>query len=152
VFSLWIDHGHPVYGGQYCYLIVPGVEPDALEAYAKNHAVEVLRNLPWQQAVWHPELKLAMAAFYEPGRVKAGDLEVSVDRPCLLLARKGSAALDLAVSNPESRPLKVTVEVNLHLEGDGCEWLGDRKVSRVTFELPAGEEAGRTVVRRLSAR
>jgi chondroitin AC lyase len=152
VFSLWIDHGTRVSGGQYCYRIVPGVEPDSLEAQAKSHGVEILRNTPAQQAVWHPELKMAMAAFYEPGRMKSGDLEVSVDRPCLLLARMGPAALDLAVSNPESRPLKVSVEVNLHLEGDGCEWLGDRKVSRVTFELLTGEDAGKSVVRRLSAR
>lgn len=152
VFSLWIDHGRPVSDGQYCYVIVPGIEAAKLDAYAKSRTTEVLRNAPAQQAVWQPEAKRAMAAFYEPGRVKAGDMEVSVDRPCLLLAKRGPTGLDLSVSNPENRPLKVTVEVNVHLDGPQCEWIADRKVSRVTFDLPSGEEAGRTVSRQLSAR
>lgn len=149
VFSLWIDHGKQVSAGQYDYVIVPGIESAGLEAYAKARAVRVLRNTPALQAVRHDELKLMMGAFYEPGTIGSGNLEISVDRPCLLLVREKSGSLVLAVSNPENRPLTVQIEVNRHLEGDGCQWMGDRKLSRVVVELPAGEDAGKSVVRRL---
>ncbi len=152
VFSLWIDHGKPVSAGTYCYRVLPGVEPEAMEARAKSPAVRVLNNTPALQAVWDAEQKMALAAFYERGRVANDDLNLSVDRPCLLLAKKGPAALQLAVSNPAARPLEVSVEVNQHLEGDGCQWLGDRQVSRVKFELPVGENAGKSVTRRLTVR
>ena len=58
-----------------------------------------------------------MAAFYEPSSFGNGHLVIAVDRPCLLLARQTPTAFDLAVSNPENRPLKVTVDVSLQLEG-----------------------------------
>jgi chondroitin AC lyase len=152
VFSLWIDHGKEVFADKYYYVIVPAVDLDAMEARAKSSAIRVFSNSPAVQAVWQAEQKVAMAAFYEPSSFGNGLLAIAVDRPCLLMAKQTPTAFDLAISNPENRPLKVTADVSLHLEGEGCQWMPDRGVSRVAFDLPSGEDAGKSVVRHLSVR
>jgi len=149
VFSLWIDHGRRVAAGNYVYHVVPGVEADAMESLAREPGVRILGNSPALQAVWDDARRAIFAAFYAPGAVESEGLAISADQPCLLIARKAGDGLELAVSNPKNQPLTVHVEVNRRLTGEGCEWIAERKVTRITLNLPGGDAAGQSILRKI---
>jgi len=150
VFNLWMEHGsHPV-DRTYEYIVLPGTDAAGLKDYVKAPPVRVVSNTPALQAVFHSGARVLQAAFYRPGVVDAGrGWVVSVDRPCLLLMREGSDGVEIAVSNPENKPLDVNVVTDRALAGEGVSRAGG--VSRVTFHLPDGDMAGSSVVRRFDA-
>jgi chondroitin AC lyase len=155
VFSIWIDHGAKPEAATYRYMVVPGISVAEMDGYAFGGKLRVLSNTPELQAVSGPGVGGVIgAAFYAPGRLDLGDgLSVSVDKPCLLLMREEEAGLEFAVSNPENQPLEVNVDVRLEagvrFTGEGCEWDPAKGVTRIRFELPDGEMAGSTVIRKL---
>jgi len=152
VFSLWINHGKQVADGGYQYVVLPGIAAAALAAYAQTPPTEVLENTPDLQAVRQRNTKTIAAAFYQPGKLTVPNgPSLAVDRPCLLLTRQTDKGLELALSNPENKPLEVIVEVGAKLTGEGCTWSEQDGVSRIRFGLPEGGEAGKSVVRVVSA-
>ncbi len=151
VFSAWLDFGPRVTNGSYHYQIRPGVSATYLET-ARNPVV-VLRNDTTLQAVRHADLRLVQAAFYRAGTLDAGDgLRLAVNQPVLLLARTRADGLDLSVSNPTNTALNATVTVNQKLACETCEWSATRRETTVSFVLPEGAEAGRSVSKRLTKR
>jgi len=148
VFTLWIDHGTKPENASYSYLVLPGVPGSFLAARAARPDVRIIRNTVDTQAVWHAKLKLAGIAFYRSGVLSISeDLAVGVDKPCLVLVRKLPEALAISVSNPANEGQAVVVEVSRKLEGRGVEVAADGAGSRVSFELPDGQQAGRSVSR-----
>jgi chondroitin AC lyase len=152
VFSVWLDHGRNPAEQSFAYIVYPDIDVQSLAARAEDHQINILSNTSTLQAVFHARTKLCGAAFYQPG-VLAGDRgwHVAVDQPCLLLLRELEDGVLLAVANPENQPLTVHVDVDRALVGDGCAprepgW------TRITVVLPAGAEAGRSVVRMLRPR
>ncbi|MGD0091548.1 MAG: polysaccharide lyase beta-sandwich domain-containing protein, partial [Planctomycetota bacterium] len=141
----WIDHGAKPEAAAYEYAVVPGVEEEAFQTWISRKAVEVLHNTPELQAVRHKESGVLGAAFYKPGRLEASP-SVAVDKPCLVLAVKQKGAVRIAVSNPENQPLQAEVLVELPLQGEGVAH-PDGKSSRILFDLPAGTDAGKSVVK-----
>jgi chondroitin AC lyase len=139
VFSAWIDHGAKPKDSGYCYVVVPGIERKDMKRCAGSLAVKVIENTADRQAVHHPGPKVTGIAFYAPGRIAITDsLHVSVDKPCLVLVRSLPGKLQIAVSNPENRPLQVKVNVSAKPEGKG---------SALSFKLPDKLYAGQSVVR-----
>ena len=67
--------------------------------------------------------------------------------PALLQEIPGK--LVISVSNPENEELTVAVEVSRKLRGENVEHLADKMASRVTFHLPDGLYAGKSVTRML---
>ncbi|HVK02267.1 MAG TPA: polysaccharide lyase beta-sandwich domain-containing protein, partial [Armatimonadaceae bacterium] len=132
VFSLWIDHGANPQNGTYAYVVAPADDAAQAASAASNLPVEIVANTPKLQAVWHKDLKMAQAAFHAPGRVTAGSITISVDRPCLLLLRRDGDKLRVAVSNPANEAATVGVTVG---------------GTRTSVELPGGLDAGKSVVR-----
>jgi chondroitin AC lyase len=148
VFSLWINHGKQVANGGYQYSVLPGIAPDALAAYSRKPPIEVLQNTPDIQAVRQHDAKIVAVAFYQPGKLTVPDgPSLAADQPCLLLMRQTDKGVEIAVSNPENKPLEVVVEAGAKLSGEGCTWSEREGVSRIRFQLPDGGQAGESVVR-----
>ena len=57
--------------------------------------------------------------------------------------------IELSISNPENEALTVVVDIDVELTGEGCVWMPGLSLSRITFDLPAGQNAGKNVVRML---
>jgi chondroitin AC lyase len=138
VFSLWIDHGATPQNGTYSYVIVPGSTAEQTAADAAKLPVQVVSNTPELQAVWHPTLNQLQAVYRAPGVAMAGDLSVHVDTPCILLMRRDSKGIHLAVSNPENTAATVNITV---AKGASSGKTGQT----VKVQLPGGLEGGRSV-------
>lgn len=162
VFSLGFDHGVRPVGGTYAYVVASAASAAEAAKYAATPAVEIVSNTPDLQAVRHRGLGLTQVVFWKPGRAApAGGAAVAADQPCIALMREMRAAvrltgereapagLRLAVANPENKPLVVTLEIGRPLTGEGATWSAERKATAVRFDLPGGNEAGKTVVREL---
>jgi len=153
VFSLWIEHGSAPKGASYAYVVVPGVKRDFLETYATKPPLEIVANRAGLQAVWHEDLGILGAAFYEPGRSEIRPaLTVAVDEPCLVLLRERPEGLVVSVSNAENKQASVTMELSGRWGEEDVEVAENQEWSRVTFELPGGRDAGRSVTKRLTRR
>jgi chondroitin AC lyase len=148
VFSLWIDHGIRPDNQVYSYIVVPGVDAAEMKFYAKDK-IDILSNTPQLQAVRNRKLQLTQIAFYEPGKIDVDpDTSIGVDKPCLLMLRKGRASkVQIAVANPENLQLDVNVNINIRLTGEDVVWDQERGVSVVKVQLPAGDYAGQTVIK-----
>ena len=150
VFTLWIDHGRAPEGASYAYVVVPDTPLPAAADRPARSGVQILRNEPECQAVRHAGLKTTGIAFYEPGSVHVTEaLAVGVDKPCLVLLRELPDKLAVSVSNPENQPLAVVVEVSGRFAGADVEVPAGGTTSRVTFQLPGGPNAGKSVTRTL---
>ena len=151
MFTAWIEHGSAPGNASYAYVVVPGVERASVETYAAEPPLEILANRAGLQAVWHENLEILGAAFYEPGRLEIRPaLAVAVDKPCLLLLGERPEGLVVSVSNPRNEEATVSVEVSGRWGGEDVEPSGDRERSRVTFQLPSGTDAGRSVTKTLT--
>jgi len=140
VFSLWIDHGKEVKDARYSYIVVPEIAPAAIDAYAKTSGIRILSNTPQLQAVRHDTLHLTMAAFYAPSELAdPKGLSIRVDKPCLVLLQQRANELEIAVSNPENTACTVNLEVSEARDDS-------RRTLHYKFPLPAGPEAGKSVV------
>jgi len=142
VFTLWIDHGIRPENETYSYIVAPGLSAEAVADYAQSPPVETVVNTPELQAVRHRYFGIVGAAFYEPGRVAAGDMTVAVDTPCLVLAKADGDGCAVSVSNPENE--KASVKVTIERSGKGR--------AEVLFDLPGGMEAGMSVTKNVEFR
>lgn len=150
VFSLWLDHGRQPRGGTYEYIVAPGLSVDETKEYAQKNHLRILENTAKLQAVWHEELEMLQAVFWQPGQVTCPtDLVVSVDRPCLLLLQRRADELHVAISDPQQKLSTINLKINAPLSGHGTTWCNDEGMSLVSFELPGKALASKSVVRRL---
>jgi chondroitin AC lyase len=70
--------------------------------------VEILCNTPETQAVRDKAAGIAEAIFYEPGKLDAEGLAISVDKPCAVIVRPGA----VYVADPAQLSQAVTVTIN----------------------------------------
>jgi chondroitin AC lyase len=148
VFKLWIDHGKSPKDASYAYVVAPDASATELKAQSEKLPIRVIKNTPDLQAARHGRLGVTGVAFYKPGKIDLGrGLTISVDRACLVLLRRKGRALEVSVSNPKNRKLKVTVTMGLGLSGPRCRQLKSG-VSRLVFDLPGGMVAGKSVTQR----
>jgi hypothetical protein len=150
VFSLWIEHGENPKDASYAYTVLPGATGKALARYAAQPAARIVRNTPEVQAAVNDAARVLEAAFYQPGLVDGGcRWVVAADRPCLLLMREQpDGTVIVAVSNPENAALSVNITTDRKLSGEGATPAGSG--TRLTFDLPGGDEAGSSLVRRFT--
>lgn len=148
VFTLWIDHGKQVSGEKYGYIVVPEVTPEGLETYLKNKNVEILCNNSDIQAVRNRELGLAQMVFWKSGKITLpGRLDVSADKPCLIMLSDRKDGMQISVSDPSNLLSEIKVQVGIKLEGEGCSWIEDRRMTEIRFVMPSGLYAGQSVVK-----
>lgn len=134
VFSLWLDHGTEPKDGSYQYIVVPVADAASIAAYAKDLPVSILSNTVDIQAVSHPKLKIAGAAFYKAGEISIGSgITIAVDQPAIVLADRVQGTLSV------SEPTGLLASLNITVTKAG----GVAKKQSVT--LPTGELAGKSV-------
>jgi len=143
VFNAWIDLGKQAKNKSYAYTIVPGISVSDAAKY--NHPVKILANDSTAQAVWHQKLNIVEAAFYQPGELNFGNYIISVNKPVLLLATENDRELTINLANPENKYLSVVVTINRKVQCDNCNWSAEKKQSSFSMELPAGNEAGKSI-------
>jgi len=126
VFTLGIDHGLKPSGAAYAYVVVPGLEADAVNAFAQSIPVRVLANSAVVQAAVHQPNAGFAAVFHEAGVIEGQGWRVSVDRACAIVLRQdhiavadptaGTGAITLDVTRPGAmaRQLTVTLPSGLH--------------------------------------
>ncbi|MDD5672610.1 MAG: polysaccharide lyase family 8 super-sandwich domain-containing protein [Chitinivibrionales bacterium] len=148
VFGLWFNHGTTPSGASYAYAVVPGVTADGLDAYVKNmRRCRILSNTSSVQAVRDDSLGVSGYVFYTAGSAGAADsLHVGVDQPCIVLTRESKDSLSVAASNPLNTAVTVQVTVSLALTGAGAVWNAQTSTANLSFVLPGGLDAGKSVV------
>jgi len=118
VFSIWIDHGKSPEGVTYAYTLFPKIAEDMIYS---TTAETILSNTESVQAVTlNGDLS---AVFYAPGKIDLDGTTVRVDRPCLLMQRKGQ----LYISDPTQKEETITVS---------------QGKKSATVKLPTGQMAG----------
>ena len=149
VFRLGIDHGATPQDATYAYVVAPDVDLQAVgDVLAED--IEVVRNEPQLQAVWHGGLKIAAAAFYTAGELTVHDrLTVAVDMPCLLLARELAGELAISLSNPENQAATVRVQLSAAGGGGASEPRTAGAQCHIAVDLPVAMQAGASVTQRV---
>ncbi len=136
VFKLWIDHGAKPADAGYAYIVVPGIAVKDMSLYNKEN-IKILSNTKKIQAVKNEKLNMMQIVFYEEGEIKDGGLEVSVDKPCVvLLTNTDSKNMAVYIADPTQK----LTEVKLKIESK--ELKGDIKMN---CKLPGGNYAGSTM-------
>ena len=134
VMTLWIDHGVSPGNAGYAYVVVPGMDEQRIDAYARRLPVRVVANTSSLQAVVHDWLGVAGLVFQSPGtaEIRPG-LSIQVDRPCIVVLARQGDQLRVAVANPVGEAAMVQVTV----------MTSDTQM-RLAFDLPGGDLGGST--------
>lgn len=152
VFGLWLDHGVKPDGGQYAYVIVPGMEAAALDHYARNSPVEILSNTESLQAAAHKELNRCQIVFYQPGKIKINDhVSITAESPCMVMVKTSGKSIEqITVSDPSRKLDTLQLRTSAMIEASGDTWQGtwDKKAkeSVISIDLPKEGYAGESVV------
>jgi chondroitin AC lyase len=99
--------------------------------------IQIVSNTAALQAVYHQQLDLLQAIFYEAGTLKLPALEISVDKPCTLMLSRLNGKQVLRVADPLQKEQALQIV------------LKDQKTGRIhthNVELPQKGFAGSTVV------
>ncbi len=148
VFDLRIEHGAGPEDATYAYIVIPGVSAEETGRYAESVPVEILANTSNVQACRNTGTGVTGIAFYEPDAVHLEGLpRIEVDRPCLVLWRETEDGVTIAVADPTHGEGAVEVRVQTPLLGEGSRPTNGGQGSVLTFELPAGQMAGSSVVK-----
>jgi chondroitin AC lyase len=146
IFGLYIEHTKKNSSNNYNYIIMPCVSLEKADEKVRLNAVQVIQNTAFLQAVYHRDLKILQAAFYQPTEVELPDaLKIDVDHPCLLMLHQRKGEIALYLSNPENKPEDVKVSLSKNLYGENCIWDAKMKKSILSVHLPEGLKAGSTV-------
>lgn len=134
VFTLWLDHGTKPSGASYACFLLPGADTKATEAFARKPVIRIVANTTGLQAAEHADAGVASAAFFAKGSAELLGRTVTVDKPCLLVLRRGEGGTTLTVADPTQRLRVLTVTI------DG---------KPVRINLPTGQAAGSSVSKEL---
>ncbi|MDR2454476.1 MAG: discoidin domain-containing protein [Bifidobacteriaceae bacterium] len=108
VFTLYFDHGAQPAGAGYEYIVLPAQTPEAVEDYAADPAVEILRNDATIQAVRHAELGLTMATFYAAGTLDlGGGRSLRLSAPAVVMLDESGEQPTARVANPDTAGLVI---------------------------------------------
>lgn len=136
VFKSWIDHGKRPQGADYIYIVVPGLKnAGAIKRY--NNPIEIAQNNKSAQAIFHKKLAIAQVAFYEAGSVKVNGVNITVDKPVILMLKsiKGNEK-ELLLADPLQKETKVTVTL---------EDTVSRRKQNLLFDMPKGAHRGSSI-------
>ena len=144
VFSTWIDHGTQPDDATYEYIVLPG--KTAAEMQGWKNSFRTIVNNEAVQAVACDTKGLFGIAFYTAGQTIAltPDLQVGVDRPCLLLIELGEDGYSVSLSDPTAS-LQGEVLVSFYTSRD--ESAPTNAGSQLNIQLPMGEFTGSTVTK-----
>lgn len=102
--------------GSYVYIAVPGKTKDEFINCMNENNVEICSNTEKIQAVYNKKSDILQAVFYESGSVQTENgLEISVDKPCIVMIRKIGGAYQITMQNPENENISVNFAINKKL-------------------------------------
>lgn len=115
VFTLGINHGVGPKDGSYAYIVVPGkTSAQEMKDYQKKNAIEILSNNPKIQAVRNTKLNVWMVTFFEAGTFTHKELNVSVDKPCILMIKDiTSKSANLHIADPGQTQSPIQIELKI---------------------------------------
>lgn len=115
VFTLGINHGVSPKDGSYAYIVVPGkTSAQEMKDYQKKNAIEILSNNPKIQAVRNTKLNVWMVTFFEAGTFTHKELNVSVDKPCILMIKDiTSKSANLHIADPGQTQSPIQIELKI---------------------------------------
>jgi chondroitin AC lyase len=149
IFKLWFDHGINPDGQSYAYCLVPMATRQKMENLEKKPSFQILTNESNLQTVASQDLKWIGIVFYQAGKsTLLGGVEV--DQPCVLLIRKEARGLTVSLSDPTQKLKSIRLKINgVYKSSDGSAVAQKDGKSEIIIALPSGNEAGKTVTKKL---
>lgn len=154
-FIIAIDHGINPENASYCYVQIPNVSLEDMPAKVKELEKDIEFNIDDRNvhAVYSDNDKTWQYGFFNPGKAKAGDIEVKASDIMQVMLRDNAKEWILSVNNPapDGKKQKLTFEISKRLpegkylyktrgmheiEGEYVEITDAGNGSRVTVELP----------------
>ncbi|SES02615.1 chondroitinase-AC [Pedobacter rhizosphaerae] len=136
VFKLWLNHGKKPQNATYNYVVLPGISNSADLKNFKAANLQVVVNTEKVQAVYHQSLKMLQAVFYEAGTLLLQGMEITCDKPCVLMVKQVNADQIWSVADPMQKESSISVKVKDINTG---------KIRTLAAKLPEGAFAGSTV-------
>ncbi|MFC4122379.1 polysaccharide lyase 8 family protein [Nonomuraea zeae] len=103
--TLWFDHGVNPVNASYAYMVLPAVSRERTRIFRGKRPVRVLANTPRVQAV--QTKGLLAATFWSAGAVPG----LSADAPCVVVVRRTSSRILVAVADPSRTVDVVTIRI-----------------------------------------
>ena len=137
VFKLSLNHGdHPV-GGQYAYIVVPGLKEEEMRKGYDLSKIQILKNTEDLQAVTRRDLDILQLVFYKPGTLKTSDLTIQADKACTILIRGLYTKTPVIyIADPAQENNQIQLELLLP---------GLKMVKKMNCVMPAGPLSGSTL-------
>lgn len=136
VFKLWISHGAKPAGGQYTYIVLPGIKGAAEMKKFDASAIKVLANTSDVQAVYHHPLNMLQAIFYQPGILTLPAMEIKADKACALMIKNVNGKHLLSIADPLQKEKTATISIKDLKTG---------KTEQVTANFPQDAFAGSSI-------
>ena len=144
VFSIWFNHGKKPSGSSYSYMVAPGLELNQIRRLAVNNPFVILKNDTLVQAVYNTQSHVYAIVFYKPATITLHDgLIISSDQKAMVLLERQDKGYRLSVADPVYALSSLKITVNKVLKGLYAEQ--HNQETMLTFPLPHGDEAGKTV-------
>lgn len=100
VFKVWFNHGAKPVNNSYEYILLPNKTLTGVKNYSLDN-VEILANNDMVQAVKHNTLDILGVVFYKAATFKHEDIEVTVDKPCVVMFTNISTSeIETYISDP----------------------------------------------------
>lgn len=134
VFKIWFDHGKSPKNANYNYIVVPGVDQDALNNNDYRTQINILANNGKVQAVENKAVKILQVVFHEPAELKINEWKVKVDKPCVVMINAKDKKISVADPSHKLKNVKIDFAIS-----KSC------KAQSITVELPQEHYLGKTV-------
>lgn len=128
VFTIWFDHTAEAMDN-YEYIIVPNADEAKLNRFISSNLYEVIVNNGNVQAVKSSATGEYQAVFWQGGEADFGDIKITADQSCIILARVSGNTVKIYASrlNPEVSQVTINAAINgetvltkaVTLPGDG---------------------------------
>ena len=103
MFCAWLDHGKLPYKATYSYIVVPNVSSVTNMQKYKSSDVEIIENSAYAQAVKHKGIGVTQIVFYQSGQLSIGDIDLSVDKGCIIMIKENGKQLLFDISDPSHK-------------------------------------------------
>ncbi|MNK22863.1 Chondroitinase-AC precursor [compost metagenome] len=133
VFKLWIDHGTKPDTASYQYVVLPAIKN--IKSFDPK-TIELISNTPQHQSVYHQQLKIFQAVFYNPSVITTAMYEITVNKPCVLMLKEGKGNEKILYV---ADPLQQESVISLQLKN-----IKTGKSISIDVQLPEGPLKGAT--------
>ncbi len=148
VFKIWLDHGIRPSDETYQYIVYPATTSEKLVQQVAADNISILSNTPEVQAVYHSDLSMLQAVFYQAGTLTlTDDLTLHAHTPGIVLLQSlPQGKFKLTVSDPNRTQGSYHLGLSTKLEQEGSHfqsfWNAKDEVTEILLDLPEGQYMG----------